>query len=208
MKTKAQKSLKLSRQKIIKEARKSINSKLYNGWDIGKVEPYTVTHKSMNYTVKPQYIVSDDSVDVCLGGSTELSHKSSLGYSVIDHYEGKKDELDFTFAEPQDIIKIQLADNIKKVVTNFSNLENAEFRGKEAISYDVILDCSMLETFKVLKTFFDKNPEMIKYINFYGINNTILKQLLEKACTIYEYNATFHKEMRTDEVEKNDTEER
>ena len=160
---------------------------------IDEFEPYSIEQNGIIYEVEPQYTTVVDHYGS--DGSVELSHEESAGYSTIVGYSGQSSHLDFTFAEPQDEIDIDIDEEIQSIAINFSNLKNAFFSSSHQINYDVLLNCDALETVELLKIFLNTNSQIVGKINFQGIDNSILVKLLAKTCEKFNKSASFSEQI-------------
>ena len=152
-------------KKEISSYKKERRSKLYNGWDIGEMGDYTIIRDGVVYYYeKPaRYVI--DSYDDAIG-SVELSHHESLGYSIIKGYKGDTDTLDFTFARPQDEIRVKCDDGIKNIKLNASHLRYATIKCSHPLDIKVVVDTGKIDRWRGLQVFVKNNKEIIKSISF------------------------------------------
>lgn len=196
-------------ERKIKEERKKVaairNSSLYNGWDIrgDAHSEYVTSLNEIYYYREPAMGYVIDSYDPYIG-SVELSHHEYMGYNLIErynNYEGKP-ELDFRFAELQDVIDLKLGEEIQSIIIKSSNLKYASFSGEQPINFNIFVDTNLVETVNNLKIFISKHKAMINSINFVNIPSKATQLLYQMFCmTGGHYDITFEEAVEDKEKE-------
>ena len=139
-----------------------------------------ITINEVSYYIRPEKIRIVDHYGP--GGSVELDHYEYLDYNVIDNYLGETSELDFRFAGKNDEIDIEIQDTVYKIKLNCQNIKEAYFTGNNKISYDITIDCNIIDTILNIKNFLKNNKDNIKMINFQNVSNPIIKKLIILTC--------------------------
>ena len=175
-------------ERKIKEERRKVayirNSSLYNGWDIsGSAHSRYVRLNDIYYYIEPvmKYVIDDyDSYT----GSVELSHHEYMGYNLIERYHNDKGkpELDFRFAELQDVIDLKLGEEIQSVIVKSSNLRYASFSGERPIDFNIDVDTDFIETMNNIRIFIGKHKDIINSINFVNVSNKSAQLLYQMIC--------------------------
>lgn len=172
------------------------NSSLYNGWNISgsaRSRPGYVILNRICYDIEPvmKYVIDDYDSYI---GSVELSHYEYAGYNLIERYDNYEDktELDFRFAELQDVINLKLGEEIQSIIIKSSNLRYASFSGEQPINFNIDVDTDLIETVNNLRIFISKHKDMINSINFSNVPNKSTQLLLQMICSVGEqYTITF-----------------
>ncbi len=168
---------KKERKKEISSYKKERNSRLYNGWDIGKSGPDMVTRDGVTYYLDwPTHHVVDH-YDPNLS-SSELSHQESVGYAVVDGYKGDTDTLDFTFIRPQDEVAVTCDENIKTIKINATNLRYSSIKATQPLDIKVVVDTGKIDRWFGLKTFTERHKDIIKSVSFVSKEDE-LKDMLD-----------------------------
>ena len=178
------KALKIQRKeelKLLKQYKKALRKKTFNGNNIGDVEPKIIKYNNVDYLVEPVWKLVIDNYDEDLD-DIEASHKQGLGFSVITSYGDNTEELDLRFANVQDNIELRLKPIIKKICLNSANLKYSYFDGDNDIKYDITVNSDLTDLIISLKDFIQNNINNIESINFQNVNNIILAKLIEKTC--------------------------
>lgn len=193
--------MKVEREKIIFERYK----RGYRGRNIlGNAKTRYVTIDDISYVVSPviKFIVDDYDSGI---GSVELSHNEYMGYNLIETYYNKHDgnELDFSFAELQDVINMEVGDEIQSIILKTSNLKYTYLSGANLIDYTIIVDSDLIETVFNLRTFFKNNGDSINSIKFVNVPSKTIQVLLKKICNEgNQYNITFEESSKNKEYIK------
>lgn len=159
-------------KKTLKSQEKEKNSKSYNGWDIGKIGTYDVTKDGVLYHMnRPAKLVVDNYDDY--NGSIESSHHESIGYAIVEGYEGNTETLDFSFIRPQDAIRINCGEEIKTVIINASNLRDAILKSEHPLQIVIVVDTNKIDTLIGVKTFVKNHGGMVKGIKYVDSNKSL-----------------------------------
>ncbi len=176
---KALKNQRKEELKLLKEYKKSLKQN-YNGYDIGMIKPKIRKYNDVDYRIEPAWRLMVDDYDETID-AVELSHKQGLGFSIINSYSSNAIDLDFRFAEVQDIIDIKLNSVIQKIHLNSSNIRYAFFKGDCDIKYDITIDTDIVDFIISLKQFLDNNIYTVESINFQNAN-ALTARIASKIC--------------------------
>ena len=165
-------------------AMKETNSKLYNGWDIGDTERESFNYKGVLYIIRNAHRRVIDDYDEALA-SVELSHHEALGYRMIESETPDAEVLDFRFAKPEDYITVEDDQKAKLVYLKSSNVRYAEAYAPSMAKYDITLDTNIPDLVISTRIFLKTNKECISGMNFQGVENNTIKDLLTKMCNKY-----------------------
>ena len=174
-------------KKELKNYKKEIKNNTFDD-DIGDICGFKYhTIGNVIYVSEPAWKLVIDDYDSGIG-SIERSHKETKGYSIINdyrcEYDTKVEELDFTFAKPQDVIDVKLDDDIKRVKVNSTNLRYTSFESEHPVLISVVVDTDVIDTLLGLKSFIESNRDTIRDINLINSGKMLdsaLEKLMEKS---------------------------
>ena len=172
---------KKERRKVIKEYNKSMQSHLYNGWDIINGETKIIEYNDARFKIEPEWKLVVDDYDYATG-SIELSHREGLGFSTITLVDTKTDSLDLRFAKPEDNIELNLDEKIDKVYLNSVNIRYSYIRGDAKYKFDITKNTNFIDLAASLHFFIKNNHDVIDSINFQGITNEVQMAILRVLC--------------------------
>ena len=159
-------------KKTLKSQKREKNSKSYSGWDIGEIGTYDVTKDGVLYHMnRPAKLVVDNYDDY--NGSIESSHHESIGYAIVEGYDGNTETLDFSFIRPQDAIRINCSEEIKTVIINASNLRDAILKSEHPLQIVIVVDTNKIDTLIGVKTFVKNHGSMVKGIKYVDSNKSL-----------------------------------
>lgn len=174
--------------KELRKYRKEIKNNYFDN-DIGIEPNHAVAVDGVVYWCEPMSRLVIDDYDSGIG-SIERSHRVTCGYTMITGYYSRNydktiiSKLDFTFAAPQDVIKVNLDKNIREVKVNSTNLRYTQFQSNQAVKFDIVVDTDMIDTLIGLNSFIRANSDVIKSINLINsskiLDNTTDKILLKE----------------------------
>lgn len=133
---------------------------------------YEVEHSGVKYHCVHKHEVKISSYDRLIG-SIEQSHNRSIDYSIIDSYDGKTEELDFTFAKPLDRIKIKCEEDINSIKLNSANLHETSISATQPLIININVDTKLMETLVEIKSFITRHRDIIKNVNLVGVDKSL-----------------------------------